>query len=355
LKNHLGFVLSCLCLISELALGAFAFPRTARGEEKGAGGAPAGSLARLALGEKPLSLLEDRLLVRVPTAGKAEPREHGIMAAPPSAEEETRIVIDAGQERMVLMAYEVFALAGDDLDKAVRADVAESWGEEAAAVKVEKVGVALPLTAIALIPPIGDGTDEANLLLGLYIRNGDGMVQSILFYVNPPGASDAAGALTLARKVAASVTAGKRKLNLEAGPRRFRVAGADGLVVTVPKGFVTSVQKGPDFSVSWLRKPAPFPRPAPHCGIYVGRHPGYRYVWADHPRDQVATIQGKLLGQAVEWKSWGEEDWFTNEVILGHPKDNELKLHVYCSAATREALKALRDVAETMRMEEGKK
>jgi hypothetical protein len=241
LKSHLGFVVGCLCLVWGLALGACAFPRTPA-EKKGAGGAPAGSLARLALAEKPLSLLEDRLLVRVPATGKAEPREHGIMAAPPSPEEETRIVIDAGQARMVLMAYEVFALAGDDLEKAVRADVAESWGEEAAAVKVEKVGVALPLTAIAIVPPIGDGTDEANLLLGLYIRNGDGMVQSVVFYVNPSGARDAAGALTLARKIAATVTTGKRKLNRDAGPRSFRGIGGGGLTVTVPEGFVTSVQ-----------------------------------------------------------------------------------------------------------------
>ena len=52
-----------------------------------------------------------------------------IMAAPESAEHETRVVFDAGDERLVLMANEAFAFAGDDFEKEVKEWVARWAGK----------------------------------------------------------------------------------------------------------------------------------------------------------------------------------------------------------------------------------
>jgi hypothetical protein len=218
-------------------------------------GVPAlGALGKLALSAHPSALLGGRLSVRMPAVAEAHPRGHDIMAAPASDEEESRIVVDAGKERVVLMAYELYALSGSDLEEAARADVAGSWGKEAAAVKLEKLTVAPPLTAVTLVPPRQDGQRDANLVLGLFVGNGDGTVQYLAFYVNPAGARDATGAATLCRKIAATVRAGSRRLSWKSGPRSFPGIGNDRLVIMAPEGFVASIQEGPDFSIYWLRK-----------------------------------------------------------------------------------------------------
>ena len=65
---------------------------------------PANS-ARLTLSEKPIELLGGRLSVRMPQGPKIMARSFNIMSAPESEEHETRVVFDAGQERLVLMAH----------------------------------------------------------------------------------------------------------------------------------------------------------------------------------------------------------------------------------------------------------
>jgi hypothetical protein len=163
------------------------------------------------------------------------------MAAATPDEEESRVVVDAGKERLVVMAYELYALSGGNLEEAARADVADSWGKEAAGVKLEKLTVAPPLTAVALVPPRQDRQRDANLVLGLFVGNGDGTVQYLAFYANPAGAGDGAGAAALCRKIAATVRAGSRRLSRKSGPRSFPGIGNDRLVITAPEGFVTSV------------------------------------------------------------------------------------------------------------------
>lgn len=79
-----------------------------------------GGLGKAKLAEQPISVLGGRLWVRVPQGAEARARPHEIMSAPESEERETRVVFDAGPERLVLMVHETFAFAGGDLEKDVR-------------------------------------------------------------------------------------------------------------------------------------------------------------------------------------------------------------------------------------------
>jgi hypothetical protein len=291
----------------------------------------------------------------MPAAAQVEARGHSIMAAPTSAEEETRVVVDAAKERLVLMANELYALSGGDPEKAARAAVAASWGQEAATIRLEKLAVAPPLRAVAVIPRRPDSTREANLVLGLYVGNGDGTVQYLAFYANPAGARDAAGVAALCRKIATTVSAGSRKVSSEAGARSFPGLSDDRLVITVPDGFVASIQPGPDFSVYRLRKLSPLGQPASVCGIYLGGHPAYQYRQTQSPPDKVTPIKGRLLGRGIEWKNWSVVHDTMSEIIVPYPKGEGMFMHVFCSASSPEEVKALRAIAETLRVEESKK
>ena len=89
----------------------------------------AGELGKATLSNKPIEVLGGRLMVRMPLGGKTVARSFDIMSAPESEEHETRVVFDAGQERLVLMAHENFAFAGDDFEKDVREWVAKWSGK----------------------------------------------------------------------------------------------------------------------------------------------------------------------------------------------------------------------------------
>jgi hypothetical protein len=291
----------------------------------------------------------------MPARTKIEPRPHSIMAAPDASEDETRLLLDAGAERLVLMAYELYAMSGDDLEKATRADVAAVWRKQASTLKFEKLALAPPLAAIAIIPPYPAGKREANLLLGLYVAGADCTVQYLAFYVNPAGAKDAPGATALAKKIAATIQPGPRKLLSKAGERRFLGIGKHELLVTVPEGFVASVQAGPDFMVYLLHKLVPLSQPAVNCSIYVGGHPAFQYRQVADPPEKVTRIKGKLLGKEAEWHTWSQDDRITTEAIVGHPTEQDAVVHVFCSGGSEEATTALRRMAETLRVAAPKK
>ena len=69
---------------------------------------------------KTTDLLNGRLTVRVPAQGQSHAIKRNIMAAPDTVSETTRIVIDSGPQRMVVVAHELFARADQGFEQAVQ-------------------------------------------------------------------------------------------------------------------------------------------------------------------------------------------------------------------------------------------
>ena len=119
------------------------------------------------------------------------------MSAPESEEHETRVVVDAGDERLVLMAKEMFALGGDDFAKDVRALVDEWEKSLKSAYRVEPVtSPAKGLSAVAVIPtapPDRSRSDDAVFVEGVFVASTDRTIQSVDVYANPAAAKDLAG------------------------------------------------------------------------------------------------------------------------------------------------------------------
>jgi len=319
-----------------------------------AGVAQGQELGKLSPGKVATDLLGDRLRIRMPKNAKVEARGRSIMAALEAATEETRVVLNAGKERLVLMAWEMFALAGGDLAKAVRADIA-TWGDQAKGVQVEPLVVPKPLADARLVLPAGhDSKREAVLLQSAYVESADGTVQMLAFYVNPAGAKDLAGCTALAKKLMGTLTAGDKKLDLAAGPRRFPVAGdKDFLVLEVPAGFVASTQTGPDFSVYRLRRVVVMGKPGSSVGIYLGGHPSYQHNQSGGGA-KPALSKGKLLGREIEWHNWSRGALTTSEAILPLPGSSGLFLHAFLTAVKAADLAALQTVIESLKIERKK-
>lgn len=271
-----------------------------------------------------------------------EARGHSVMAAPQSVQHETRVVLDAGSQRLVLMAFELFATAGDDLMAAVRRDLAElGAGEQPPSLEP----LAIPgLKAIAMVPASFDLKRDAILTLGLYVSPPDGTVQYLGFYANPAAGADLPGVTALVRRLAATLAAGPTPLAKEAGKRTL----SEGLSVTVPAGYVTTRQDGPDFAVHHVRKLTPLGQPEARLGIYIGGHPSFQYRQSEQAPDKLKKLPGKLLGQSIEWQEWSSGPVRkTCEAIVPMPRGG-LRVHAFLSASTPAELDELRKLAETL-------
>ncbi len=135
-----------------------------------------------------IDLLAGRLVIRMPAEARLEARRASIMAAPTAAADESRVVLDAGPERLVLMANELFALAGPRLEETVKKEAAEQWSGKDASFSVERLAVK-GLQVFALLPSALKVRGDAALVLAAYVGSPDGTVQLLRLFVNPPGAA----------------------------------------------------------------------------------------------------------------------------------------------------------------------
>ncbi len=289
------------------------------------------------LAGKPTALLGDHVEVALPTGMKLEARGHSIMAADQAGEDETRAVIDDGNARLVMMAYELYATTGADFKAAATADAKQQLPNAV----LEPVALGKPLAGFAAAPPT-TGDDEANLIYMMWLGNADATVQVIAFYINPAGAKATDKWLALAKKIAATAVAGKRVLATKAGDRAL-----EDLVVTLPDGWAVTPQLGPDFTVFHLRKTVVLGTAAPGCGVYVGGFASYQYSQNGIDAAHVKKVAGKLMGANVDWYVWSANGSSTTEAMTKTP--NGGTAHVFCSAATDGELADLRKLAETLR------
>ncbi|WP_437797514.1 hypothetical protein [Sorangium sp. So ce693] len=323
------------------------------------------------LGKRPAtSLLSGRLAVRLPEGARIEARARSVMAAAEPDEDETRVVLDAGDERFVIMAYELFALGGKDPEGGVRAAAATDFPGGGAT--VEPLGVSdEQLKAWAVFPKSADRGSVAIPVLVLYVLHPDGFAQMLAFYVNPPAAKDAAGCSALAagagalpaapgelprctafaRAIAATVSAGPRRLDASGGERTLKGQGSeDSFLVKVPAGASTTAQRGPDFTVHRLRLPVELGAPQSAIGIYVGGHPSFQYN-QNEAKVTPTPRPGKVFGKAMSWQVWPMSPTrVMAEAILPHPKIKGLTVHLFAGAADDKALAPLLDIAASLRV-----
>lgn len=299
---------------------------------------PAMATAEPKLSSTSSPVLGDRLTVKLPDGMKIVPRRASIMSAENSGEDETRGMLDDGSARFVMMAYELYALAGTDAKATVEADF-KGAGYTGT---LEPIALTKPIVGFGHTPATVTKDKEANLVYAAWIVNGDSTLQFVAFYVNPAGAAKAASWSALAKKVAATIGGGKRTLASKAGDRTL-----ESLQMTVPDGWVMAAQPGPDFAVYHFRKLVPLGSKMPTCGVYLGHHASLQYTQQE-AKVTPAKVPGTLFGAKVDWMTWSLNGRWTTEVIGKHPSGPDT-VHVFCSAGSEAELADLRKLVTTLR------
>lgn len=307
--------------------------------------------------EAPFDLLAGRLSVRGPQGSKLLARPASIMAAPEAPERESRVFYEDGDEKFVLMAWELFRSAGERLGTQVRAEVeSQAAGGDIAWCVEPLPAVAGGLRAYAVIPDRLPTEGEALPVLSVLAAHPDGLVQLLRWYVNPTLAGDAAGCIALASRAAATLAAGTRRIAREAGARRLEAfSQTKELEVQLPAGHVLTPQPGPDFTVHRIEPIVPLGEPGASLGFYLGDNPqAPPGSWAG----SVERSKAPLLGEEVEWLAWfipeheGNPAEYHLEALRPLPDEMGFPhfLHAFITAGDAGLRDQLRDVAKSLRI-----
>jgi hypothetical protein len=281
----------------------------------------------------PLDLLAGRLSMEGPKGARVEARQRSIMAAAEPSATETRIVVDDGPARLVIMVYELFQLSPPDLAAAVAKEAGADF-------TVEPLALGAPLKAVAAMPK-KPTESAATLIYRACVAQADGTLQALDFYINPKAFPKLADYIALAKKTAATITAGKRKLTFAAEKRAL----SDGISVDIPAGWTIAAQPGPDFVVHHIRKVAVLGAPAGSLHLYVGHHPSLQSSQADKPPTELKTVVGKAFGKSVSWSRWSADKRQVQEVIV--PMSG-VAVHIFATADDQATLDEALKVSETL-------
>lgn len=301
----------------------------------------AGRLRDATLADKAIEVLGGRLTIRVPEGARVEARAYPIMGAPTPQTHESRVVLDADQERLVVLVNEVFAFAGEDFEK----DITEWVSKRNGKYRVEAVRPpAKGLEAVVVTPltsPDHSRSNDAAFVEGIFVKSGDRTVQSLDVYVNKAAEKDLTGCSALAHQIILSVAPGEKGLELSAGERRLFAYSKDvEISVTVDENTVATTQVGPDFLVHRLVALAPLGADSVSIGVYVGNHPDFE--------PEAKRIPGRVFGKNVDWQPFREGKGLQTLCDLPIPGENGLKAHVWIHASTDGQLAAMKKTAETM-------
>ncbi len=275
-------------------------------------------------------LLAGRLKVRLPAGAKISARPHSVMAAPGSAQEESRVLLVPGTPyaRFVMIVSEVFELGSGnavaDATEFVRADADEQY-------RVEALPVGAGLKAAAYVPEGRADGEHPSLVLGALVEAGDASLLSVQFYILPEMKPEAAAWRAQAKQILGSFAAGPRKLELSAGETKVPLGDED-LVLTRPAGFCLTAQPGPDFDVYHLRKVVRSGAPPTTIGVYIGGHPSFQYRQAEPPVANVGAVAGTLLGQATSFAEWQPFPNLQRREAIVKVGEHEF-VHVFATAA----------------------
>jgi hypothetical protein len=335
------------CVIVVVGFGAIAWGLVWNPFSHAASPTKADRLSGAELAEKPMEVLGGRLMVRMPEGARLEPRQYPIMGAPEPESHKSRVTLKAGREKLVLMAAETFALAGDDLERDVRGWLAKGDRKYL----VESLQLRGPRLKAVVVTPASDPdhsrSDDATFVEGLFVMSDGRTIQSLDVYVNAAAEKHMAACRALAHRILLSVATGKRKLEMRAGERRLSAFSKKvEISVLVDANTVATTQAGPDFLVHRLIALGPLGADSGTVGIYVGHHPDFE--------PGMKKGSGTMFGKTVDWHSFDKGKRLETLCGLPIPGEDGLKAHIWIQTSNHAQLETMKKTAESMKLVKSK-
>jgi len=197
-----------------------------------------------------ISLLNDRFFFAFPDSAKNIARGADIMSADPNMNDETRVIYDIGDKRMVFFAQELYITCKENLEKKL---AAESTADYPFSVKT--IYSKDSVLCVSMTPSKFDNNQSAILINSLVIKNADNSLSKLSVYLNPKALADKPTFDKITEQVFSSFRKGNRRLQLAAHTETFVVLGTKTrMEVKLPANYVVRIDKKYDFEVYKVKK-----------------------------------------------------------------------------------------------------
>lgn len=287
-------------------------------------------------------VLDGHLVLRVPATAADAPGA--------KRSDDTRLVIDAGEERLEIRASELWSTAGDDFGAAA-ARVVKGWGGEASDWVVAPFALESGLKAVEVVPAAPDKRPTGAFVRGMFVASPDGTAQYLEARVNAVGAKDFTGADGLATRVLRSAAPGSHVPPL--GRATLRLVTLDPritLFARVPESTASTVQRESDRVVHRIQPVVALGENAPSLTITFAKDA--RYLHDRLARDAKPSIrEGTLLGKKVFWHAWTTREGKQHLEAIVTLGDSERPLSAHVLVLHRGDPDAMKSIAESLLLE----
>lgn len=287
-------------------------------------------------------ILDGHLVLRVPASTADAPGA--------KRSDDTRLVIDAGQERLEIRASELWSTAGDDFAEAATR-VVRGWGREASEWLVAPLALESGLRAVEVVPATPDKRPTGAFVRGMFVASPDGTAQYLEARVNAVGAKDFSGADRLATRVLRSAAAGSHPARLERATLRLVTPDPDvTLFGAIPAKTAATLQREGDRTVHRIQPVVSLGENAPSLTLTFAKDA--RYLHDRLARGVSPEIrEGTLLGKKVFWHAWSTREGKQHLEAIVTLGDAARPLSAHVLVLHRGEPEAMQALAQALRLE----
>lgn len=247
---------------------------------------PCGSMHPDAVATIPL--LEGRLRITLPGVTEQRPFPHGVLTAPPAAEERAFWMIDGGAVRVGMVVDETYrSESAETAEIALRARLGGAAVEPIGAGDRIRVWAGRPLGAST-----EPGADV--VALGATVQMPEGTWVNLSFRLDPGNEAWAEGCEMVMREALATLAPGPKTLDLDGGGWVYPI-GQRAFALQLAAGVVARVAHGEDFELIRLSFVAPKDVAVGEAFIYLGDHPH------DAQPSEGVHAKGRWIGGRGVW------------------------------------------------------
>jgi hypothetical protein len=295
------------------------------------------------------SVLNDRAFFFFPTEAKNEARATDIMSADHNINQETRIVFDNGDMRLVFFAQELFALADNDLFQTV------SKQDETNQSKTKILTDKDNLLSILSTPTKFDSTKNAILVNSLVVKTQDNTLFRISAYINPSAYKMKDQYQKLTENVFSTLTKGTRKNNRSARQEKLEIFGTKkSLTINLPADYCVTIDQKYDFQVFKLHRYQTLTDTTwVQVIIYNGHHPSMVYRDYGLSENDGQKTKGKFLNKNIDWLFFdiNERGFYDKEQKVACDNiEKGLVFHIAMLSNKKELIDDLTKIIETIKL-----
>lgn len=293
------------------------------------------------------AMLNSKYFLDFPVTAVNQQRPVDIMSTDRNINEETRIVLDNGDERLVVFAMELYSLADDaTFEQKLNAEDNSKYGFNR-----QVIYNANGYLAVMSTPTLFDSTRSGILINTVMLKSPDGTVSSIGAMISPTAYKNKAYYTALTERIFRSFAPGTRTVELKAHKETVLLFGTKKTFrFQLPANHYLVVDQKYDFQVIKIKQYQPYGSDDwQGATIYLGHHPSWFYPDYGFEESAGKPQKGEFLGKKIEWLLFedpSEKTVLKEQQIASDQVEKDLIVHIALYGATAADIEPLQQIVE---------